>query len=239
MTDRKNDDLKPHYLGHRKRLKDRLLSSGRQSLADHELIELLLAYAIPRKDTKPLAKLLLRRFGTIQSVLDATPDQLSEVHGMGMHASTLFSLLRACMNRYLEPAADNRALVTGPEDVADFLRSELGGSSKERFMLVCLNAAGRVIHTRTMAEGTVDAAHVYPREVLKEALSCGASALILVHNHPSGTLAASEQDLRLTRTLTDICSQVGLSLHDHLIVTRSGAYSIRLQAPVAASEPER
>jgi DNA repair protein RadC len=232
MTQRRTDEAAPHYLGHRKRLKERFRSSGRRALADHELLELLLAYAIPRRDTKPLAKEMLRRFGTFQATLDAEPARLEEIRGMGSHASTLVALLRACMNRYLEPAADTRALISGPGDVTAYLRAEIGGGTTERFLILCLNASGRIVHTRTMAEGTVDAAHVYPREVLKEAIGCGASALILVHNHPSGTLRASEQDLRLTRTLTDLCSQVGISLHDHLIVTRSGAYSIRLQAPL-------
>lgn len=234
MTQRRTDEPSPHYLGHRKRLKDRFRGSGRKALADHELLELLLAYAVPRRDTKPLAKELLRRFGTFHAALDADPARLEEVRGIGSHASTLVALLRACMNRYLEPAVETRALISGPEDVTAYLRAEMGGEATERFLLVCLNASGRVIHTRTMTEGTVDAAHVYPREVLKEAIGCGASALILVHNHPSGTLTASEQDLRLTRTLTDLCAQVGISLHDHLIVTRSGAYSIRLQAPLPA-----
>lgn len=229
MPVKPGDTRKPHYLGHRSRLKERFRRSGRNALADHEIIELLLGYAIPRKDTKPIAKLLLERFGSFQAILDAPQERLEEVSGIGEHASTLLLSVRACMNRYLEPSGDGRVAITGPGDVADFVRAEIGGGAKERFLLICLNAAGRVIHTRTMAEGTVDAAHVYPREVLKEAITCGATAVILVHNHPSGTLAASEQDLRLTRTLTDICSQVGIRLHDHLIVSREGTYSIRLQ----------
>jgi len=237
MPDKPQRPRRPHYSGHRSRLKERFRSSGRKALADHELIELLLGYAIPRKDTKPIAKALLERFGTFQAVLDAPQEQLEEVSGIGSHASTLLALSKACMNRYLEPSGDDRTIITGPEEVLDYVRAEIGGCSKERFMLICLNAAGRVIHSRTMAEGTVDAAHVYPREILKEAITCGATALILVHNHPSGTLAASEQDLHLTRTLTDICLQVGISLHDHLIVTRSGAYSIRLRAPLTSSGP--
>ena len=232
MTDRPKGDHRPHHLGHRKRLKDRFRRTGRKGLADHELMELLLAYAIPRRDTKPLAKSLIERFGTFQAVLDARTEQLEEERGMGVHASTLVSLVRACMNRYLEPAADKRALVSGPEDVADFLRAEIGGGASERFLLLCLNASGRIISTLAMAEGTVDAAHIYPREVLRAAMDSNATALILVHNHPSGTLAASEQDLCLTRSLTEICSQVGISLHDHLIVTRDGVYSIRLQRRV-------
>jgi DNA repair protein RadC len=135
----------------------------------------------------------------------------------------------------MEPDADAGRVISGSEDVVGFIRAEIGGGTREQFMLVCLNAAGRLVHTQVMAEGTVDAAHIYPREVLRVAMDHNATALILVHNHPSGTLHASEQDMRLTRQLTEICSQVGISLHDHLIVTRSGAYSIMLQAPIPAT----
>ena len=235
MTDKKKDGQKALYTGHRTRLKGRFRKSGRKAFQDYELLELLLGYAIPRQDTKPLAKALLKRFGTFQAVLDAPYEHLEEIHGMGGHASTLMGLTRACVSRYMEPDADAGRVISGPEDVVGFIRAEIGGGTREQFMLVCLNAAGRLVHTQVIAEGTVDAAHIYPREVLRVAMDHNATALILVHNHPSGTLHASEQDMRLTRQLTEICSQVGISLHDHLIVTRSGAYSIMLQAPIPAT----
>jgi DNA repair protein RadC len=225
MTAKEMEGRKDLNAGHRLRLKGRLRKSGRKAFLDYELLELLLGYAIPRKDTKPLAKFLLKRFGTFQAVLDAPYETFEEIDGIGEHASTLFGLFRACMSRYMEPSKDASRVITGPE--AEYVRTEIGGGTKEQFMLLCLNAAGRLVHSKVMAEGTVDAAHVYPREVLKEAISHNATALILVHNHPSGTLHASEQDMRLTRALTEICSQVGISLHDHLIVTRGGAYSIK------------
>lgn len=228
MQSKGKGEVTPLYAGHRLRLKDRLRKSGRKALADYELLELLLAYAVPRKDTKPLAKTLLQRFGTFQAVLDAPFERLEETPGIGGHASTLMGLMKACMGRYLEPSLDDAPLISGPEDVVAYLRAEIGGSAREQFMLLCLNAAGRLVHSRVMNEGTVDAAHVYPREVIREALDHNATALILVHNHPSGTLKASEQDMNLTSRLTEICSQVGISLHDHLIATRSGVYSIRL-----------
>ena len=236
MPDKPVHPLKPHYTGHRSRLKVRFRTSGRKALADHELLELLLGYAIPRKDTKPIAKALLERFGTFQAVLDAPYAHLEEVDGVGTHASTLIALFRAGMSRYLEPSTETATVISGPEDVADHVRTAIGGSTTEQFMLVCLNAAGRLIHSRVIAEGTVDAAHIYPREVLKTAMNCNATALILAHNHPSGTLAPSEQDRRLTSLLSDACSQVGITLHDHLIVTRSGVYSIRLQRQVSSKE---
>jgi len=228
MPSRNKPDAAPLCDGHRLRLKGRLRRSGRKAFEDHELLELLLSYAIPRRDTKPIAKTLLKRFGTFQAVLDAPYERLEETPGIGQHASTLIGLMKACMNRYLEPSTDKAPLIRGPEDLVAYLRAELGGHGRERFMLLCMNSAGALVHSRIMNEGTVDAAHVYPREVVKEALDHDATALILVHNHPSGTLKASEQDMHLTRTLTEICSQVGVSLHDHLIATRNGVYSIRL-----------
>lgn len=223
----------PHYTGHRSRLKERFRRSGRKALADYELIELMLGYAIPRKDTKPIAKSLLERFGTFQAILDAPYERLEEVEGVGMHASTLIALFRAVTSRYLEPSLETAPVISGPEDVADYTRSAIGGSPREQFMILCLNSAGRLIHSRVIAEGTVDAAHVYPREVLRSAMDCNATALILVHNHPSGTLAASEEDRLLTERLKEACSHAGISLHDHLIVTRSGVYSMRLQGQVS------
>jgi DNA repair protein RadC len=217
----------PHHAGHRQRLRARFRKSGRQALQDYELLELLLGYAVPRRDTKPLAKEIIERFGSVQAFFDAPYGQIEAVEGMGEYASTLIRLVKACMNRYLEPSADGEFVITGPESVIGYLKSEIGGSPREQFMLLCLNSAGRLIHSQVMTEGTVDAAHIYPREVVRTALEKNASALILVHNHPSGTLKASEQDMQLTRLLTDICSRVGIAVHDHLIVSRSGAYSIK------------
>jgi len=238
MPDDMKKSPKAHYMGHRDRLKQRFRRSGRKALEDYELLELLLGYAIPRKDTKPLAKALLKRFKSFQAVLDAPYGHLEEIEGMGGHASTLIGLVRACVSRYMEPALDEDRVITGPEDVVSFIRAEIGGGAREQFMLVCLNAAGRIVHTRIMAEGTVDAAHVYPREVIKAAIDANATALILVHNHPSGTIHASEQDIRLTRQLTEICTQMGISLYDHLIVSRSGAYSIKLGSLLRTPEDQ-
>jgi DNA repair protein RadC len=130
------------------------------------------------------------------------------------------------MGRYLEPSLDDAPLISGPEDVVAYLRAEIGGSAREQFHAAVPERRRKARSLPGHDEGTVDAAHVYPREVHQEALDHNATALILVHNHPSGTLKASEQDMDLTSRLTEICSQVGISLHDHLIATRNGVYSI-------------
>ncbi len=216
------------YHGHRKRLKERFNAAGRKALHDYELLELLLAYAIPRRDTKPLAKELIRQLGSFPRVLDGDRDELEAVSGVGEQAGTLIRLVKACMNQYLEPGERAGTKLDSPEAVLDYVRLEIGNKNTEYFMLLCLNAAGKVVHTDLMSKGTVNMAHVYPREILKTALIKNASALILVHNHPSGTLNPSTHDEKLTRTLTEMSEHLGISVHDHIIVTKDSAYSMKM-----------
>jgi DNA repair protein RadC len=219
----------PHYLGHRKRLRERFTKGGRQALRDDEILELLLGYAIPRKDTKPIAKALVARFGTLRKVIDAPLEDLEGIEGISEYAGVLVRLVRECMSRGLVPdRAEAAEALDNPEAVIRYLRAEIGGEKTEHFMLLCLNPAGRLIGTEHLSKGTVDMAHVYPREVFKTALAKGASALILVHNHPSGSITPSAHDEKLTRLLTEIGQGLGIAVHDHLIVTRDRAYSIRL-----------
>jgi len=222
------NEITSHYHGHRKRLRKRFRDSGRKALQDYEILEMLLAYAIPKKDTKPLAKKLIERFGTFHHVFDESLDELESISGIGEYAGTLIKLVKACMNQYLEP--DNRAgkALSSPEAVLDYVRCEIGNEQTEYFMLLCLNAAGKIVHTEVMSKGTVNMAHVYPREIMKTALLKNASALILVHNHPSGSLNPSSHDENLTRSLTEASSHLGIAVHDHIIVTKDSAYSIKL-----------
>jgi len=217
-----------HYHGHRKRLRKRFRDSGRRALHDYELLEMLLAYAIPKKDTKPLAKNLIERFGAFHHVFDEGFDELESAPGIGEHSATLIKLVKACMNRYLEPDERLGKKLCSPEAVLDYIRCEIGNEKTEYFMLLCLNAAGEIVHTEIMSKGTVNMAHVYPREIMKTALLKNASALILVHNHPSGSLTPSSHDENLTRNLTEASSHLGIAVHDHIIVTKDRAYSIKL-----------
>jgi len=222
-------DRREHYSGHRKRLRQRFRSAGRKGLHDYELLEMLLAYAIPQRDTKPLAKDLIKRFGSFHNIFDENPDELESVTGIGEYASTLIQLAKACMNQYMEPSdgAGSKAL-TSPEDVLDYVRMVFGNKKKEFFILLCLNTAGKVVHVQEMSEGTVNMAHVYPREILKTALMKNASAVILVHNHPSGSLSPSSHDEKLTTTISDASLHLGITVHDHIIVTKDSAYSIKM-----------
>lgn len=220
----------PHYLGHRKRLRERFRKKGRDTLQDYELLELLLGYAIPQKDTKPLAKEMIGRSGTLRKVFDDSFESLEESKGVGEYTSTLIKLVKECITRYLSPSGNDSAAATleNPEAVIRYMQAEIGGEKSEHFMLLCLDSAGKLIHIERLAQGTVNMAHVYPREVFKAALMKGASALILIHNHPSGTLTPSPHDERLTRSLSEIGDQLGIAVHDHIIITGGQAYSIKL-----------
>ncbi|MEA2102974.1 MAG: DNA repair protein RadC [Thermodesulfobacteriota bacterium] len=215
--------------GHRKRLKERFRRAGRDSLLDYELLEMLLFYGKPQVDTKNTAKALIERFGSFQDVFDHPYEDLVDVQGIGENTGTLITLVKACILEYLRPAQKNLPMLNNPEKVLRYIRTEIGGLQKEFFMILCLNSAGGLIHKEIISRGTLDQAAVYPREVMKRALFLNAAALILVHNHPSGNLKPSANDERLTETLSDIGSTLGITVHDHIIVSREQAYSIKLK----------
>ena len=226
-----------HYTGHRARLRRRFRNSGKDSLDDYELLELLLGYAIPRRDTKPLAKELLKEYGSLRRICDESYEDLESRKGIGEYTATLIKLVQACMSRCLKPAEEGAVILDSPESVIRYIQAEIGGEKSEHFVLLCLNSAGKLIHTDRLCRGTVNMAHVYPREVFKTALSKGASALILVHNHPSGTLTPSSQDERLTKTMAELGENLGIPVRDHIIVTRDQAYSIMLGRSINCRNP--
>ena len=217
-----------HYSGHRRRLKARFIKGGREALNDYELLELLLTFAIPRRDTKPLAKQLLQRYGSFAAVMDRPPEDLMEISGIGEQAATLLRLTRACMTQYLAEENTGQPVLDSPQKVIRYVRSEIGGLDKEVFMLLCLDSAGHLIVPQIISHGTVNQTAVYPREVMETALKNRAAAMILVHNHPSGSLTPSQHDRNLTTKIRAIGDELGINVHDHLIVTRDRAYSIML-----------
>ncbi|MEW5800556.1 MAG: DNA repair protein RadC [bacterium] len=213
--------------GHRFRLRERFLKSGRSAFADYELLEMILAYAVPRKDTKLMAKDLIATFGTFAAVFDQPCEKLQAVSGIGPSVAAFLLSIRAVMTRYLEQKTVKAKTISSPEDVADFVRLAIGANQRECLMLLCMNAANRLVHHEILVEGTVDQAPVYPREILKPALIHNATALILVHNHPSGRAIPSEQDHHMTDRVTALASEFNIVLHDHLIVCPSQSYSIK------------
>jgi len=204
--------------GHRRRLREKFLSSGLSGFHDYEVIELLLTLATPRKDCKEAAKAALKRFETLQGVLEASPSALCEVAGIGPKNLFGIKLIKAAADRYLKKKIIDRDLVNNSRELFDFLYHKLRDKHRERFMVVFLDAKNRVTGTETLFEGTLTASSVYPREVVLAALDHHAAALIFAHNHPSGDPHPSEEDLDLTRQLVFACNVVGITVHEHLII---------------------
>ncbi len=213
--------------GHRQRLKERFQKSGRDGLHDYELLELLLSFAIPRRDTKGLAKELIRRYGSFAAVFDQ--HDLAKVPGMGEHSATLLLAVKASMQAYLESESLDNPVLDSPQKTISYLRGELGGLAKEAFMVLCLNSAGEVTARETISRGTINQTAVYPREVIEAAIRHNSAAIILVHNHPSGSLKPSQHDHELTSSLSELGQSLGITVHDHIIVTRESAYSLKLE----------
>lgn len=220
-------DKKDHRHGHRSRLRERLLKAGRQGFADYELLELLLTYAIPRKDTKLIAKSLLKRFGSFAAVFDQPRERLQEVEGVGPQVSTFLFAIREFMVRYLEQEVEYAEAISSPEDIADFVRTHLGAAQRECLMILYLNDANRLAHHVIVSEGTVDRTPFYPREILKTAFLRDSTSLIMVHNHPNGDPIPSENDHRITSRLEKLAAEFEIEVHDHLIVTPHKAFSLK------------
>jgi len=220
-------EKKDHRHGHRSRLRERLIKAGRNAFADYELLELLLTYAIPRKDTKPIAKRLLKQFGSFAAVFDQPRERLLEIEGVGPQTCTFLFAFREFIVRYLEQEVEYAKAISSPEDITEYVRIQLGTAPRECLMILYLNDANRLKYNATITEGTVDRAPFYPREILKTALLRDATGLIMVHNHPSGDPIPSENDHKITRQLEKLASEFNIKVHDHLIVTPHKAFSLK------------
>lgn len=217
---------KPHYLGHRRRLRERFRNTGFEGFRDYEALELLLGYAIPRRDVKPVAKALAEKFGGLRGVLDAPYEELVEVEGIKENSATFLAALKGCAVAYLrERAKEGRATVSSTSALLDYCRAAMGGLGDEQFRAVFLNTQNEVIADEVIQEGTVDRSVVYPRKVMERALHHKASALIFVHNHPSGNCRPSEDDRAVTAELIRAARGLGITVHDHVIISGDGYYS--------------
>ena len=217
--------------GHRQRLRDRLCKNA-SDLAEYEVLELLLGYVLTRQDTKPLAKELLARFGSIRGVLDAREQELTTVPGFGLALSAYWLLLRETMARYAEGSARKRTCLCSPQIVAHMARTRLAGSSHEEFWVAYLDARNHLLVWERAFKGSVASAPFYPREVIARALELKASALILVHNHPGSSAEPSAPDTVLTRDLTELGTGMGIHVQDHVIVTDQACYSLMLDGMI-------
>ena len=220
---------KPHYHGHRGRLRQRFLTGGPGALQDYELLELLLTFAIPYSDVKPLAKRLIEHFGSFNQVFDAPAEALMEFTGLREYSAVLIKLVKACSEYTLKAEALKRQQLKSLTSLVDYCRSSMGGLPDEQFRVIFLNSQNEVIAEEIVQEGTVNQTVVYPRKVLELALKHKATGLILVHNHPSGNLTPSTADQELTRSLVRASRALNLTVHDHLIIGRHGYFSLAEQ----------
>jgi DNA repair protein RadC len=204
--------------GHRQRLRDRFQEKGIDALSDVEVIELLLTFGTPRSDCKQPARDALEKFKTLPEVLDAPTAALEKIRGMGPKNIFAIQFIQGVARRYLRQRIQKKSYVTSSKEVADYLIHALRGLRREVFMAVYLDASHAVIDSEILSEGTVNVNTVYPRELLKAALARNASALVIAHNHPSGSREPSAQDEQLTRTLFLLCSFMNINLLDHLII---------------------
>jgi DNA repair protein RadC len=215
--------------GHRARLRQRLFEGGPDALLDHELVEYLLALAIPRRDTKPLAKKLIDEFGGFGPLLAADAATIARVGEIGEGAAAALKIAQASALRLLEKQVRERPVLASWTALLDYLRADMAHEPIERVRVLFLNSKNVLIANETMWEGSVDESAVYIREIMRRALDLHATAIIVVHNHPSGDPAPSQQDIALTRDLAEAGRHLKVTLHDHIIVGASGHTSLRAE----------
>jgi DNA repair protein RadC len=218
-----------HVVDHRKRLRGRFMAAGIQSLADYEVVELLLTLAIPRSDVKRPAKELIARFGNLRGILDAPIEKLREVRGIGSVAPVALRIIREAATLYLQQVAERRDSLAEPEVLNSFWRSRIGALPNEVFQVGYLDTAYQLLPdgVETLEEGTVDRATVYPRRVAEAALRRKAAAVVFAHNHPNGNVQPSEHDKVLTRALVLALQAIQIKVLDHLIVSPDSVFSFR------------
>ncbi|MGE5201613.1 MAG: RadC family protein [Acidobacteriota bacterium] len=220
-------EAKPHYLGHRQRLRERMLAGGTEAVPDYELLEFLLFHAKPRGDMKPLAKDLLARFGGLGAVLSASADSLLAVPGMGEASVATLKAVREAGLRLIRAEVRERPVISSWQRLLDYCMATAGFAEVEEFHLLFLDRKNALIADERQQRGTIDHTPVYPREVVKRALDLGASAIIMVHNHPSGDPTPSKADIEMTRAIIDAAKTLGITVHDHVIVGRNGHASMK------------
>ncbi len=220
-------DAPPDAAGHRARLRKRLIAGGGDALLDHEIVEYLLGLAILRRDTKPLAKALLREFGGITGVFAANPEALLRVKGMGESAVAALRIVDAAALRLLSTRSEALPILSGWQALLDYLQADMAHIGIERVRVLHLNTKNRLIRDEIVSEGSIDQSAVYIREIVGRALELKSASLIVVHNHPSGDPAPSRQDITLTRDLVAAAGQFGIAVHDHVIIGARGHASLK------------
>jgi DNA repair protein RadC len=221
------DIVTPHYHGHRDRLRTRFRDHGDIALADYELLELLLFRLIPRRDTKPVAKALLARFGTLSGVFGAPVHLLTETSGVGEAVASDLKLISALGHRTLKSELAGRKLLSSWSSVIEYCHAAMAFEAREQFRILFLDKKNQLIADEVQQKGTVDHTPVYPREVVRRALELSATAIILVHNHPSGDPTPSRADIDMTQLIVSAAAPLGVTVHDHIIIGKDGHASLK------------
>jgi DNA repair protein RadC len=217
----------PHYHGHRQRLRQRFLAAGSDAVSDYEVLELILFRAIPLRDVKPLAKELIARFGSFAEVISAPTERLKEVKGLGEAAIAELKIVHAAATRLARGGVKQRPVLSSWSNVLDYCRSAMAFADKEQLRVLFLDKRNALIADEVQQTGTVDHTPVYPRELIKRALELSATAVVLVHNHPSGDPSPSRADIEMTKAIVEIARPLGIAVHDHLIVGKDGHASLK------------
>lgn len=218
----KNTENKPHYVGHRQRLKEKLLTVGKEGLSDYELMELLLMVAIPRIDVKPLAKELLAKFGSYSNVIYAEPSELVKVKGIKENTVAVFKTVEASVVKTLESDMKEKNIINNWEKLLNYCLANVSNNNIEEFRVLYLNTKFHLIKDEMQQKGTINYAAVYPREIVKKALELNAHSIIMIHNHPSGDATPSMADVDITQKIKKALSPLGIAIHDHIIFAKGG-----------------
>lgn len=217
----------PHHTGHRARLRARFMNAGAEALADYELLELCLFMAIPRRDVKPLAKTLLSTFGTLPALMNASLQDLQKVEGISENTALALKTVTALAHRSLKQELAEKPILNSWPKLLEYCRATMAHEIREHFRIIFLNKKNEMLADEIQQSGTVDHTPAYPREIMKRALELGATALILVHNHPSGDPKPSQADIDMTREIIQAGKTFNIIVHDHIIVARKGHTSLR------------
>lgn len=216
-----------HHLGHRERAKEKLINSKTGTLQDYELLEILLFMAVPRQDTKTLAKNLIARFGSFAKVINADFESLSEIKGVKKNIYACFKILKECSSRMIKEEIRNKPIISSWQTLLDYCRTLIGHLKKEVFLVLYLNNQNELIDEDINEYGTVDQITVYPREIIKRTVFLNASAVILAHNHPGGSTKASKADIEVTEKIVKSLAFLNIKVHDHVIISDKSFFSFK------------
>ena len=223
---------KPSYMGHRQRMREKFAAGGLEHFLDHETLELLLTYCIARRDTKPLAWALIKRFGSLSAVLDAPKEELCAVPGVGEHSAIFLKLIRDVFKKYSLEEVKERITIHTPEEVLSYCKASLAGNSDECLELIYLSVRNTILGTEIVSSGTLDRVSISPRKIVERVLAAKAAAVILVHNHPSGDPTPSMDDIVMTKEVVRAAALLGIAVHDHIIIGKGQHYSLKANGKI-------